>query len=454
MKSAWQANPQKYFLILAGIFGIMSVFLVPPFQRSDEINHFRRVEEISNGQFIGTNLDGKRGGYLPADLGRITYELNSKGIQDDRSKLQDVGEIFKTLGFAPSVAVFTEYKNPSWPYPPVLYLPQAIGAVLAKVSQRTMVTFYLSRLFNLFFWAFAVYLAISITPCFKWGFFMLALLPTSLQQAASVSPDALINGVSFLWFAFIFKFSMDRDKILLGSRDLVVLLIFSLLLILSKAVYSPLVLLLLFIPSDKFGSKVRYFSFLTSIVLIDCIAGYAFWHWSVNSFSSLGGSAAGVAPETVSKIGFILNNPVSSFKGYFNEVLTKALFSRQFIPGVFGGVVFLTTLLVFITNHEGGAVEIMTREKGILAALLFSVTLLIFYVFLSPDSVKVVDGVQGRYFIPIGIGIFALAYSSKLSGRPYGLISKKMNLNIYLIFVAATSLTIEMVRVIRRYYLP
>ena len=45
-------NIEKIFVFLALIFGLLYVFILPPFQSVDEGNHFFRTYQISTGRFI------------------------------------------------------------------------------------------------------------------------------------------------------------------------------------------------------------------------------------------------------------------------------------------------------------------------------------------------------------------------------------------------------------------
>ena len=85
------------------------------------------------------------------------------------------------------------------------YLP-ALGITIGRVLHfGSMLTFLLGRFFNLLLYTALVGLAIKVIPKGKMILFMVAMLPMSLQQAASFSYDAMINATSILVLAFTVK---------------------------------------------------------------------------------------------------------------------------------------------------------------------------------------------------------------------------------------------------------
>lgn len=50
-------NAAKSFLFIFLLFGTLMVFLTPPFQVPDEINHFYRAWQVSTGSFSPVKQD-------------------------------------------------------------------------------------------------------------------------------------------------------------------------------------------------------------------------------------------------------------------------------------------------------------------------------------------------------------------------------------------------------------
>ncbi len=61
-------KPDRFFLFCGLLFGLIFLIITPPFQTPDELSHFYRAYQISEGDFIGINKDHRVGGYLPVSL--------------------------------------------------------------------------------------------------------------------------------------------------------------------------------------------------------------------------------------------------------------------------------------------------------------------------------------------------------------------------------------------------
>ena len=64
--------PQRFFLLTALTFGLLVIFITPPFQVPDEINHFYRAWQLSEGQFLPVKNDARVGGFIPKSVDSLT----------------------------------------------------------------------------------------------------------------------------------------------------------------------------------------------------------------------------------------------------------------------------------------------------------------------------------------------------------------------------------------------
>lgn len=145
-------------------------------------------------------------------------------------------------------------------YSPVPYIIPAFTITLGKLLNLSpLILIYIGRLANLLVWVFLTYLAIRIIPVHKWVLFMIALIPITLFEAASLSADSLILGLSFIIVAIFFKYAFDDNKEKINIKDIYILFILILLLSLSKQIYFLLLLLIFLIPSWKFGGRKKMF---------------------------------------------------------------------------------------------------------------------------------------------------------------------------------------------------
>lgn len=82
---------EKLFVLIALFFGILFVFILPPFQSVDEGMHFFRTYQISEGKFISQNIEGAVGDEIPASLSKF-YEMYVPFIRniDKKTGISDI----------------------------------------------------------------------------------------------------------------------------------------------------------------------------------------------------------------------------------------------------------------------------------------------------------------------------------------------------------------------------
>lgn len=198
-KFSFFIQPEKAFVTIGLIFGILFLLITPPFQVADETAHFFRSYQVSEGQIVAEKQKNQVGGPLPQSL-VDTWQKVSSGIPNNPEIKQKPADIFSLLNLPlkSDNKIFGHFPNTSL-YSPIPYLPQAAGMMLGKAfGLSPIILLYLGRIFNLLVWLLLGYISIKITPIFQWVFFLLALTPMSLFQAASLSADAVTNSLSIL----------------------------------------------------------------------------------------------------------------------------------------------------------------------------------------------------------------------------------------------------------------
>jgi uncharacterized membrane protein len=183
---------------------------MPPLQAPDEPNHFLRSLQVSTLHFTPEINNNHLGGTLPSACSDFIQYYGAFIRNNGQKKL--VLEDY-ALGLKQTIDVsqqsFTPFSNTAL-YAPIAYLPQAIGMAIGTYFQTPpLVLLYLGRLLNLFAWSILVYWSITLLPFNKWLFVLLALLPMSIFQAASLSADTTTNGLSFLLTSVFLRYSFD-----------------------------------------------------------------------------------------------------------------------------------------------------------------------------------------------------------------------------------------------------
>lgn len=405
-------NMEKQYLFLAICISFLMIFLSSPFAGHDEISHWGRVYELSRGNLISDVKDDWLYASVPnADIGfgkysEISLHMNPNG-QDTKIDMQ-----------------YTSV------YSPISYLPQIIGLNIAKVIlPNSFYWSYFVRITQAIFCIICTYFAIKWIPVGKKIVFFIGLLPTYIQATSLISADACLVSSSILFIAKILQVSLSKDKI--KRKDYILLFILSATLALSKLVYIPLCLLLLFIPYKRKEGKKEI-----GIILILTLCITILWNGiALNSLMQ------GQGGNTSYYIKEILTNPIHflqiTFYSFFNQI-------GNHISDLFGGqnrwqsnIIYDSTIIpllffilyIYLTFNEDKDI-LNKKEKRYLSIILIITYVLIstsLYISCTPIYHDEIIGIQGRYLLPFLLPIYFLI--------PKGNKKTKINLSIFFIFM-------------------
>lgn len=186
---------EKIFLILASIFGVITMFVQPLLSAPDEGVHFKNAYAVFHDDAQKRNFNSF-------------------------SDLEDV-DSYRDGSFVDKYIVSKrDYKdNPlsfNLNYKKIQYLPQALGVLIGeRVYPSLGVVMIFGRLFNLIFYIAAMYFAIKKAKFAQWFMAIIALFPISIQQAASVSYDAFFFVAIFITFSLITNLLTRREPLTL-----------------------------------------------------------------------------------------------------------------------------------------------------------------------------------------------------------------------------------------------
>jgi uncharacterized membrane protein len=445
-----------YGLIAVGILAIN----VPPFQIPDENAHFARAAEIAHGELIAFRF---------STIGADGQEEVTAGGHIDPALLAAMGP-FQGIPFHANARVTGADWTPSihWSgtqdlqrfgnsavYPPFFYLPAALGVRLGEIVGLTVLqTLTLSRLLTgisaVAVGAAAIALAGGAAP---WLFVILTL-PISLSLIASTSQDSLLLACSALAGALFIRSARSSDKA--ARKEVLGLAIVLSLVAVVRPPYAAFALLLI-VPT-KVSLQIRFLAIAlvaTSVALWSGIVAAKSW---TNYGAFMGANPA-------AQIEHLKNNPLIVLPIAFHTVVTHG---RQYIVEFVGQLgsldvtlppayhvvarVMLVVGLVAATLGLGGLPVTRTRRLLIAGALLLSIAgsfLLIYLTFNVPGN-PTVDGVQGRYFLPV-----ALAGVILLGGLVNSWWQPSLYVSLVTMLIAFPVVTISVVThaLVLRYYL-
>jgi len=311
----------------------------------------------------------------------------------------------------------------SVPYPrglsyPIEYIPQGVGLAVGRMLNLNFLgIFYLGRLTNLFFFAVCVYFAVKRIPRFKGLMALTALMPMTLHQAASYSYDTFINGMALLFIAALIREYNGEGK--MTRKDFLWLLIPGALLTPAKAVYSAMLLSALLIPARRFGGTKQKWGAIAGAFLI-CVGmlvavNYSSLVYRIQSVSADIGDASQLTGAPLYSVGFILKHPVETARiflttlreqgeGWFRCVIGWRLSGLSLGVSMEYITAFTVGLLLSVAVRESGMQKVTMGQRAVFllcAGLVVLLSMLGMFTGWTPMGSPVVEGIQGRYFIPI-----------------------------------------------------
>ncbi len=434
---------EKLFVLIALFFGILFVFILPPFQSVDEGMHFFRTYQISEGKFISQNIEGAVGDEIPASLSKF-YEMYVPFIRNIDKKT-GISDIKRDLLFPlnKEEKVFTRFTNTSL-YSPVCYISQLPGVIAGKIAGLSLGgLYYLGRISNLISYCLLVFFALRITPFFKCPMFLLALMPMSLSLAGAYTCDVAVLGLNFLWMAVILKVMTLPQKVTFSNKWVIILAVLGLLISLSKS-YILLLPLIFLLPPKFFNTKKDYFISTLGILAV-AIAGLAFWSFCIRGLSlDMNNSFANSAMQ----MEFIKSHPFA-----YIFVLIKTFFVKTprlliTMIGVLGWqdtkldwitYIAYPVLMYFAVCADNFDFKPERWQKILIWIVLIAGTIITYtslYIMWSPVGNSVILGLNGKYFIPLMLPL-CLIFKNSIAKYDYDKV--KLAIIIAVILILASS---------------
>ncbi len=393
----------KTFLVLALLFGTLSALLTPPFQVPDEPAHFFRAVSVSHGRLSAD----ANGAFLPAwsvDLARRQLGKFSEDPSARTSRAQivasapaeyDEAAIF-VPGGKPGVACRLCYTASS--YTPLPYAASAVALSLSRRLQLPPLTgFYAGRIANLLLATALIVAAILIAPFGKWLLALLALSPMSVHLMASYSADSLTIASAFLLFSMSVRswFKLE-GRFNPASVHLPV----------SGAVFAlckpTLILLLpLLVPLRRARTSAAALTLYAGTIVAALSA--ASW-WSARPLENMLISPTqqfwGIVRNPLAFANVLGRTWIDYSPRYFEELVGKLGWMDVHLPApiLLGFYVLILYACRVERSPLNGAQRLMLVVTFAMSALLVFLTI---YLTWNRVEAPLIDGVQGRYFIPL-----------------------------------------------------
>lgn len=406
--------------------GLFYSFLILPYMAPDEGVHIDMTYRFSN-MFLGIDQTN--------DVSIMKRMDDVGGILSTSPELSNYHLVYENLFQRvqdPSLVSATATANT---YAPLLvYFPGVIGMTLARLAGLGTIPMLLfARWCNLVFFAISIWWCMKKLPFGKTALAVIALLPMTIQQCNSLSYDAVIMSVLFLFSTYVI--SMIYEEKTIQTRDMVITAVLAAVLVYGKSgVYIPLCLLVCLIPSWKFGGWKKKILSTFAIMGITCFSyigrnsGTVSMVVSTTADTSAVGNAAGNAVAQGYTLGYFLENPWKLIQMLCNTLTDKIQFYVESMVGQKLGWVeieiseiivigFVLLFFVSMLKVRGENQYVTKGQKWWIAMVCLLCTGMILMGMLlswTPYGNVSIEGVQGRYFIPLLLAASLLGRNSTI----------------------------------------
>ncbi|MDB5257974.1 MAG: Protein of unknown function rane [Chitinophagaceae bacterium] len=430
-------QPHKFFAVCATVFGLIFLVMTPPFQTPDEINHFYRAYEISDGDFLAQKQDNRVGAELPKSL--VDFAAGFRSLTWTKTARVKPSTILDKFDqpLNPQDRQFVDFVNTAM-YSPVSYAPQAAILFYLKPFELSPIAlFYWARLITLLFWIAAIYYAIRMMPFHKWLFTLVALLPMSLLINMSINADVVTNALAFFSIAYGCKLAYKESSV--SPEHFLVLCLLIILLASAKIVYTPVLLIVvLLIPKAKFGTDKIYFNRLMTLAAFSLVTAL-FWarimkklYLPYSQYNPAYRNDASLIDCTnmYEQLRYILSHGFYLIKVFIHSMIESADMYYQGFIGTFGWldtplpswfIVLAYVIILLVLLIDGNKeVKVSLYQKGI---LLTGFSTIVFLVLLTQHLTRdcvggdVIVNIQGRYFIPAAPLLFFSFYTTRFRSK-------------------------------------
>lgn len=407
-------DPFHLFLWIAPLLYLAYALVTPVFETPDEPQHLFRAYQLSTGVLIGERRGNEAGGMLPAglsiaverELGTAEPHARKEVIRTalaerfGRSTPIDADQPPRFANFLGSVA-----------YTPVGYGPQVIAILIGRALDLPVETILrLGRVFNAVLAYILLCCAFRALPAGRTVLLIVGLLPMTAACAGSFGQDGLLIGCSAWLVALCLRAVIGR-RWTAGDGGAAVLLTIAI--TLAKFVYMPLAGIGLLLGNGSWRPRLAR----VPLIAFGLSAGLLVL-WLLPNRGLAVPAAAGL-PLPGDQLANLLAHPAafpaalaSTFTPLRSFILTMGLFRFGWTnvgPVVMAWLLTVLSLVVALAGGEAGATQMPRLWRWWTALICLGIVVLValmMYLASTPLGADRIDGIQGRYLVPVLLPLF------------------------------------------------
>lgn len=417
-KAILRNRPDIIFLMISMVIGGMLIVLSPPrFMSWDEHIHFRYTffDCVVNGESSWTEAEDYMYYHPEAEGGMPFVSKEEKAMQ------------IQYLNNADDIVLQKE-KYPFW-LASVGYFHMAFAV---RICRALGVSFYntlmIGRFANLTLYCVLIAYAIRCIPYLKRTLMTMCLMPTPILLASSYSYDTLITSTFVLGISLLLREFYYLDKQMKIKDGFLILLCFTVGSF-PKAIYIPMILSFLLLPSSKFKSKRSEWIWKSIPIILFVLLMLTFVIPSTSG--NMEGDSRGGNTDVTMQMELIFSHPVAYIKVLLNNIFDKfdeyvlgrsslAYFAYEGYHKMYTAVtvimvaVFFTEPRVMIPQNSKKSIRNLKVIMMILVAGVVGLIWTALYLSFTEVGMEKIAGVQARYYLPLMLPVLITLYSDKI----------------------------------------
>ena len=312
-----------YFAVFALTFGLLLIALAQPMCNSwDEQIHFKSAYILASGRTIQWTEAAQK------IVDRTNFRCNTKAeFAQLRKYMDNKGKVIVREENRKSLLISYQY---------LAYLPMALFLGIGKLLKLPFsMLFAFGKVGNLVLYVFVMFWAIHLAKSKKLFLAFIAMMPTPLFQASSYTYDAVVFSFLTLVFVLWYREMLRGD----GNCDFRMVIAAALLFVFgsfSKAIYIPIVLLLLLLPLFHKITKKQKLFLITGICLIFFAVMLTFTVPLISNILAgnynYGGDSRGGDTSAVRQMISMLKHPWESVKLLIGNMISLDNFRNLGVP--------------------------------------------------------------------------------------------------------------------------
>ncbi|MDR1386037.1 MAG: DUF2142 domain-containing protein [Propionibacteriaceae bacterium] len=461
-RRAWHkfiSDPAWFFFVVGTIFGLAMAVFIPLGNTPDENSHMARAYEVAHLRLMAEKTDGMVGVVMPASL--VDPVARTDAGQDVRAQPGLKFSFARGLSFLISTPlnkddVVFRPTGGTATYSAVSYIPQAIAVRVGLAANLPPGSIYLlAKLFTLFVHAGLGFLTIRLWPVKPWALAAILLLPMMVAQSVSPGADAMTLSLAGLLMALVLRLRLTKDGPKLSAWALIGLGALGTASALTKPVMALFPVLFWMIPDGRLRpgrSIVIKMSLIVTPILLSAA-------WLLISQATVGAQATSHGHDMGGQIDYLLAHPLAAILVFVRTWYTDfSVTTLRSMAGTFGWmdtdlpvswvIVVFIAMTSYLVCYRRRPPMLEKWPRAFLAAwalVLLYGTSMALYIGWTPPGHPLIEGVQGRYLLPMLFLLLPVSPDlARLRRRGYAMLTKTTPILL---------LVVSMVYIIGRYYI-